>query len=223
MRLPMSNDTSYKPCCGQTLCVSCNMLSRSGKCPFCRAEEKISNEVYVQRINKRMDMNDPDAAARAYHALAFYYDRGMLGLSQDSRKAHELWAQSVAIKGNRNAHYNLSKSYSEHYEERGVEKDQKKAIFHLETAAILGDAASRCELGKYEQECGNWDFAKMHWMLSAAAGCENCMEGRIKKGYLNGAVTKDEYDKTLREYSQSIEETKSEQRTVARAIRGLRI
>lgn len=65
---------------------------------------------------------------------------------------------------------------------------------------------------------GNWEYAKKHWMLSAAEGCENCMGFRIKQGFLNGVVTKDEYNQTLSKYQKTIEETKSVQRDVHKAI-----
>ena len=217
LRLPMSNDTVYKACCGQTLCIGCVMQFRDDhtNCPFCRADENVSSEVHVQRIKDRMEKNDP----KAFHSLAYYHDIGTMGLEQDSRKAHELWEQSLAIEPTRNTHYNLSKSYSVYYNERGVEKDLTKAMFHLETAAILGDDAARCDLGRHEQTMGNWEYAKKHWMLSAAAGCESCMNGRIKAAYLEGAVTEDEYSKTLSEHRQSIKETQSEQRDAVRAAR----
>jgi len=115
--------------------------------------------------------------------------------------------------------FRIQKSHSVYYNERGVEKDEKRAIFHLETAAIMGDAASRCELGRYEQTMGNWEYAKKHWMLSAAAGCENCMGFRIKEGFLNGVVTEEEYNQTLSKYQKTIEETKSEQRDADKAER----
>ena len=217
LRMPMSNDGVYKACCGQILCLSCTMQSQSRdhkKCPFCRADENVSNEEHIQRIKDRMDKNDPEA----FHLLAYYHDIGTRDIAQDSRKAHKLWEQAAEL-GTRNAHYHLSKSYSVYYNERGVEKDEEKAIFHLETAAIMGDAASRCELGRYEQTMGNWEYAKKHWMLSAAAGCENCMGFRIKEGFLNGVVTEEEYNQTLSKYQKTIEETKSEQRDADRAER----
>jgi len=121
--MPMSNDGVYKACCGKILCACCVTLSRDHKkCPFCRADENVSSEEHIQRIKDRMDKNDPEA----FHMLAAYYDRGAMGLSLDSEKAHELWEQSLAIEPTGNAHYNLSKSYRAYYEQRGVEKDLRR-------------------------------------------------------------------------------------------------
>ena len=216
LRLPMRNDTMYMQCCGQTLCRGCVVMSQrsQGKCPYCREEwQSMSDEESVRRTEKRMELNDVDS----FHMLAAYYDRGMCGLTQDSKKAHELWTRAAEL-GSKNADYNLSKSYGVYYEERGVEKDEKKAIHLLEAAAIKGDAGSRCELGRYEGRMGNWDRAKKHCMLSASAGCESCL-GWIKKGKeMGGFITKDEYMTTLRAHKESLKETKSDQREAAKAV-----
>eukprot|EP00984_Skeletonema_dohrnii_P027156 scaffold16617_cov136-Skeletonema_dohrnii-CCMP3373.AAC.1 len=147
--------------------------------------------------------------------LASSYDTGESGLTQDSKMAHQLWKEAVELGGSKDAHYNLSQSYSKYHRERGVEKDDKKELYHLEEAAMLGDAAARCELGTYEGDRGNWDRAKKHWMLSAAAGCEGCME-RIKRGKKKGVVSNDEYKKTLRAHRKSLNLTRSAQRDAAR-------
>ncbi|KAL7554926.1 hypothetical protein ACHAWF_018491 [Thalassiosira exigua] len=215
LRLAMSNDTMYMLCCGQTLCKGCRFMSRmgQGKCPYCREDyHSMSDEQVLRKLKDRIKLNDADS----FHMLAIIHDRGMHGLSQDSKKAHELWTRAAEL-GSRDADYNLSKSYSVYYEERGVEKDEKKAIHFLEEAAIRGDAASRCELGRYEGNMGHWDRAKKHCMLSASAGCKSCL-GRIKGGKEMGFVTKKEYTKTLRAHTESLEETKSDQREAARAI-----
>ncbi|KAL7531819.1 hypothetical protein ACHAXR_005649 [Thalassiosira sp. AJA248-18] len=207
LRFPIADSTYSMPCCGQTLCSGCLFAHGQLKnCPFCR-EKSLSGEEQIEVTKKRMELDNADA----FHMLALWYDVGGNGLPQDSKKAHQLWSQGAEL-GSRDAHYNLFMSFSKCFIERGVEKDVKKAIYHLEMAAIKGDARSRCELGHYEGKMGNWDRAKKHWMLSAAAGCHSCMEGGIKKGYLMGGVTEDEYTKTLRTYRDSLDEMKSKQR-----------
>ena len=213
LRFPMANATVYQPCCGQMLCSGCIMaMGIHDLCPFCReAKGQLSYEQIIERTKKRMELKD----AVAFHALAGAYDVGGLGLSQDSRKAHELWMKGADL-GCRSSHYNLSKSYEDLHESRGVEKDISKAIYHLEMAAMAGDGRSRCELGVIEQKFGNWEYSKKHWMISASLGCESCMESRIKEAYISGGdITKDEYEDTLRSFEASIEETKSRQRDVS--------
>ena len=174
------------------------------------------DEEVTRRLKERIDESNDSGAL---HVLATCYDiGGKLGLPQDSRKAHQLWVRAAEL-GSREAHHSLSQSYGKYHKERGVEKDDKKELFHLEEAAILGDAASRCDLGMYEADRGNWNQAKRHWMLSASAGCEGCLE-RIKLGVKKGAVSKDEHSKTLRNYRDSVEVTKTVQRDIAKNILG---
>ncbi|KAL9182861.1 hypothetical protein ACHAXT_004140 [Thalassiosira profunda] len=219
MRFPIENDTAYLPCCGQVICAAClDMARASGKkfcCPFCRQDlGSFSDAEAARRVEQRMETGD----ACACHMLANAYDKGTFGKPQDSTKAHELWDRSAAL-GSRDAHFNLYMSYSEYYEERGVKKDMTKAIYHLEMAAVLGDPRSRCLLGRYESEIGNYDRAKRHWLISASAGCDNCMEGRIKVGWTKGCVTEEEYQKALSAYRTSVDEIESSQRDATRAVR----
>lgn len=179
-------------------------------CPFCEEVLRLtSEEGKIRRIEERIEKCNDDAL----HILATCYDVGQWGLPQDSRKAHQLWIRAAEL-GSRNAHYRLSESYGKYHEERGEKKDDKKELYHLEEAAIMGDAASRCDLGMYEGGRGNWDRAKKHWIMSAAAGCEGCLE-RIKRGKKKGAVTNDEYQKTLRAHRKSLNLTQSAQRDAA--------
>ncbi len=175
-----------------------------------------TNEEGIRRLNERIEnSNDDQDKVQALSMLATNYDIGGRGVPQDSRKAHQLWLRAVELGGSKDSHYYLSHSYSKYFKERGVEKDDKKALYHLEEATILGDAAARCELGLYEGDRGNWDEAKKHWMLSAAAGCESCLM-RIKRGKKMGAVSNDEYKKTLRHHRKSVNLTRSAQRDAAR-------
>lgn len=157
---------------------------------------------------------DNQEKIQAMCMLATHFDTGGM-VTQNSAMAHELWMNAVELGGSKDAHYNLSMSYSTYYKERGVEKDDKKELYHLEEAALLGDAAARCQLGNYEADRGNWDGAKKHWMLSAAAGCEDCME-KIKRGKKKGGVSTVEYKKTLRVHRKSLNLTQSAERDAAR-------
>jgi TPR repeat protein len=165
------------------------MVQNMHKCPFCEKDMQLfTNEEGIRRLIERIEnSSDDQEKVQALTMLAIFYDIGGRGVPQDSRKAHQLWMRAVELGGSKDSHYNLSHSYSKYYDERGVQKDDKKALYHLEEAAMLGDAAARCELGTYEGERGNWDQAKKHWMLSAAAGCESCLE-IIKRGKKKGAV-----------------------------------
>jgi len=225
IRFPMKNETCTLACCGKSMCIGC-MVQNMDECPFCEEDLQQFNsdtEGIISRLLDRIHHSSDDQdKMQALNMLASSYDTGESDLTQDSKMAHQLWMEAVELGGSKDAHYNLSQSYSEYHKERGVEKDDKKELYHLEEAAMLGDAAARCELGKYEAARGNWDRAKKHWMLSAAAGCEGCME-RIKRGKKKGAVSNDEYKKTLRAHRKSLNLTRSAQRDAARKRLNLKV
>ena len=176
----------------------------------------MTHEVGNRRLKERIENSSDDQdKIQALSFLASSYDIGGRGVPQDSKKAHQLWIRAAKLGGSKDSHYYLAQSYSRYYEERGVEKDAKKELYHLEEAAMLGDAAARCELGLYEATRGNWDKAKKHWMLSASAGCESCL-WKIKQGKKKGAVSNDEYKKTLRVHRKSLNLTRSAERDAAR-------
>ena len=91
---------------------------------------------------------DDQDETQAIGMLVSHYDKGE-GVPQDSSMARQLWMKAVR------KYYN--------YKEQGVEKDDKEELHHLEEAAMLGDAAARCELGRYEGNKGYWDRAKKHY------------------------------------------------------------
>jgi len=202
------------------------MVQNRDSCLFCEEDLQQFNsdtEGIISRLLDRIHHSSDDQdKIQALSMLASSYDTGESDLTQDSKMAHQLWMEAVELGGSKDAHYNLSQSYSEYHKERGVEKDDKKELYHLEEAAMLGDAAARCELGFYEGERGNWDRAKKHWILSAAAGCKGCME-RIKRGKKKGAVSNDEYKRTLRAHRKSLNLTRSAQRDAARKRLNLKV
>ena len=54
-------------------------------------------------------------------------------------------------------------------------------------------------------------------MISAAVGCDESLK-EIQKGYVNGQVTKDDFEKALRSHKEASDEMKSDQREMAAAI-----
>ena len=158
---------------------------------------------YTYRFNDRVENATNDSAKiTALCMLASFYDLGVKGLPQDSKMAHKLWVQASELGPSKDAHYHLSQSYGKYNKERGVEKDEAKEVFHMEEAAMIGDAAARCELGRYEHSRGRYDRAKKHMIVSAESGCDSCME-KLKRGKKKGVVTKEEYKRTLRAHNQS--------------------
>ena len=62
-----------------------------------------------------------------------------------------------------------------------------------------------------EGKAGNHERAKKHFLLAARAGHPGSLDS-IKRGFVNGLVTKDEYASTLRTYQKITDEMKSDTR-----------
>lgn len=202
-------DDAYMPCCGKTLCHGCMVAAdkeidkgkMKSSCPFCRTPLPKSRKEFVERMKKRMKLNDVDA----------FHELGNDNLAKkDMRKSLELWNKSAEL-GSCKSHYNVSVSYQNG---DGVEKDLEKAIHHLKLAAIGGHEYARYKLGVVEFHYGNMDLAMKHWIISAKSGFGDSLK-EVGKGYKHGLVTKDDYAKTLRAHQNISNEMKSEQRTNA--------
>ena len=93
----------------------------------------------------------------------------------------------------------------------------KKAIHHYQIAAMRGDEVSRHYLGRIELEDRNTDRGMRHLIIAAKCGYDEALD-KVKEGYTKGLVTKNDFEKALRAYHASHEETKSEQRDRANAL-----
>ena len=181
--------------------------SEKDKCPFCRSLAHESDEEGIQRLKRRIKVNED---AEAMCLLGGYFQTGENWLPQDSSKAMELLHKAVKL-GNHDAHYNLGVAY---YKGDIVGKDTKKARYHYHVAAMGGFASARQNIGVEEMNKGNMERAYKHLMISANAGYDLSMK-TVQDGYKHGFVTKDDFAKTIRAYGSSVDETKSEQRNRA--------
>ena len=113
---------------------------------------------------------------------------------------------------NVHAHFQLSTMY---FYGKGVEQDDKRAMYYAEMAAIFGHPYARHNLGcTEERENGRMDRAAKHWIIAAKLGHDKSLE-RIKNLYKDGHVSKDDFTAALRGYQTAIESTKSPQRKEA--------
>ena len=69
-----------------------------------------------------------------------------------------------------------------------------------------------------ERDASNHHRAYKHFVLAAKAGIKESLNA-VKKGYMKGFVTKEEYANTLRAYQQRQDEMKSDERDKAEALR----
>ena len=93
----------------------------------------------------------------------------------------------------------------------------KKAVHHYQIAAMMGNMCARFKLGCIEFQNGNYQRAMRHFMIAANCGHKDSLHN-IKQGFRAGHVTKEDFERTLRTYQSSYDETKSEQRDRAAAI-----
>ena len=202
--------SKYKGCCGKRICSGCIYAvavrdGGLGLCPFCRTPTPTSEEL-IEQYKKRVEVDD----AAAMHNLGCCYYHGSDGLPQDHAKAVQLWHQAA----NAGAYNNIGNAY---YVGNGVERDEKKAEYYDELAAMVGHVLARHNLGCMELRARNFDRALKHFMVAAGSGFTRSLE-QVKQLFINGEATKDDYAKALQVYQASLVEIKSPQRDEAAAF-----
>jgi hypothetical protein len=209
--LPMPLDPhkyTFWPCCCKSSCNGCtytnNKINGSRKCPFCR-EPIAGDEENKKRVRKRIKAGDPAAMSNMGTKL---YHEG------DCDKAFEYWTKAAEL-GDVGAHYQLSVMYGKGC---SVEKDEEKAVYHAEKAAIGGDPNARHELGRIEHENGNIERAVKHLIIASNLGHEISMKA-LWEYFKRGNITKDELENTLRTHKAALDEMKSPEREAAEAWR----
>jgi TPR repeat protein len=161
---------------------------------------KTDEEIH-QNMMERVKANDPVAI---FQMGVTCFDEG------DYVGAVEYFTKAAAL-GSAMAHFNLSVLYRKG---QGVEKDMKKEIYHLEIATIGGHAGARFNLGYYEWNNGRPERAMKHWIIAAKLGYDDSLD-EVKKGFVDGIVSKEEYAAALRGHQAAVDATKSEQREAA--------
>jgi TPR repeat protein len=112
------------------------------------------------------------------------------------------------------AHSELGNMY---YLGRGVEKDDKKKVYHWEKAAIGGHPTARHLLGVEEWNSGRFERAKKHFIIAANLGYKDSLE-LLRQLYANGHASKEQYADSLRAYQAAVDAAKSSDREEAYAF-----
>ena len=112
--------------------------------------------------------------------------------------------------GDAKAHFLLSCLY---HKGQGVEKDEKKEVFHSEEAAIGGHPTARHNLGCEEYENG-FKRVRKHFIIAANLGDHDSLK-LLKELYADGHASKEDYAAALRGYQAAVEATKSAERKKA--------
>jgi len=210
--LPMpsgSEEYTLMSCCGKIICNGCVHSLTRDVCPCCNTPTPRDTEETNQRLFERIEkFND----ANAMNQLGCFYKLGMNGFSIDYSKAAELFRNASEL-GSAVAHYNLGNSY---LLGKGVKKDTEKAFHHYQIAAMMGVETARYNLGVEETNNGNYDRAMKHFMISAKCSHDDSLQ-KVKEGFMIGAVTKNDFEITLRAHKASQDEMKSDQRESAKS------
>ena len=214
--LPLSVDVSKSitmSCCCKTICNGCcyanekreNEQGLKHRCAFCREPKPKSGEEVDKNIMNRIKKNDPAATT----AMGKKSER-----DGDYGKALEYFTKAAEL-DDVDAHACLGNLY---WEGKGVENDMKKAIHHLEQAAIGGHTYARYNLAGYEIMNARYERAAKHYIINANLGCNESLKA-IKVLFVQRVVSKDEYTAALRGYQAAVNETKSAEREKAEAAK----
>ena len=208
--LPLARKSAFFSCCSKVVCDGCVYANRKSNgnfnfnCPFCR-EPAPDSEEFDKRMMKRVKANDP-AALREMGTIL--YGEG------DCDAAVEYYMKASKL-GDSEAHHLLGCMY---WRGEGVEKDEEKAVYRMEQAAIGGHPSARHNLGEYEWKAGRMDRAVKHFIIAANLGREDSMK-TLWKHYSKGNITKEDLEVTLRTHKAAIDAMKSPQREAAEAWR----
>jgi hypothetical protein len=209
--LPLEKSKSgLSTCCSKVICIGCahanhlreTELGPEQRCAFCREPMPKTKDEIDQNYMKRVKANDPVALYQM--GVKKRCDEG------DYKGAIEYLAKAAEL-GNIDAHYSLSVMYRE---EEGVAKDKKKEVYHLEEAAIGGHPHARFNLALEDSRNGSDDRAAKHLVIAAKLGLDVALEG-LKKGFMDGYASKEDYEAALRGHQSAVDATKSAQREEA--------
>jgi TPR repeat protein len=131
----------------------------------------------------------------------------------DFEGAFGYYTKAAAL-GNAVAHYNLSIMYKLG---KGVEKNEKREVYHLEIAAIGGHPTARYNLGCHEWNAGRIDRSTKHFIIAAKLGYDDALE-QVKENFRGGYVSKEDFEEALRGHQAALDATQSEQREEAYAF-----
>jgi tetratricopeptide (TPR) repeat protein len=212
--LPLSIDprkSNLMPCCCKVICNGCSYANKKREieaglehiCAFCREPLSESDEECIKRTMERVKKNDTVAMTQMGKK---HYGEG------DSRRALEYWTKAAEL-GDAEAHFALGSMY---YQGKGVEKDEKKALPHLEQAAIGGHPGARGLLAAQEMKNFRFDRGKKHQIIAANLGCDFALQ-EVKDMFVRWVISKEEHDAALRGYQAALNATKSAERDEAEA------
>mmetsp|Transcript_7812 Transcript_7812/g.15946 ORF Transcript_7812/g.15946 Transcript_7812/m.15946 type:complete len:306 (-) Transcript_7812:208-1125(-) len=213
--LPLPLDgrkSTMNPCCSTIICIGCNFANqkrefqagqKENQCAFCRTPLATTDEGSEPHLMKRVKANDPFALLQMG---VLCYQRG------EHERSVEYYTRAAGL-GVAISHCVLAMAYRNG---QGIERDEKRAIYHWEKAAIGGHPGARFNLGFVEGKSGRADRAVRHYIIAANLGHDGSLE-QLKNVYPLGLVSKEDFAATLRAHKNVVDETKSKTREEAEA------
>jgi tetratricopeptide (TPR) repeat protein len=216
--LPLPLDilkSTMMPCCSKSICKGCFHANKKReieaglqpRCAFCREPAPKSEEEALKLVMERVKKNDPVAMI---HVGKRHYSEGDYG------KALEYYTKAAEL-GYVTARCGLGNLY---YQGLGVEKDEKKAVYLLELAAIGGHANARAFLALNEKKNGRMERAAKHFIIAANLGHDNSLQ-QVKALFVQGIVSKEDYAAALRGHQAAVNETISAERVIGETVERL--
>jgi hypothetical protein len=204
--LPLeSHKSMLMSCCSKMICSGCIHASEAAglvhRCLFCRDPVAETQEDNRKKNMKRVKKNDPVAIFKMGNHC--YHD-------EDYEGAFKYWTKATEL-GDVNAQFSLGQMYDRG---EGVEKDEKKCIYHMEEAAIGGHFVARHNIGCAEAVKGKFERAKRHWIIAANLGWNDSLQA-LRMIYADGHASKEEYLGALRGYQAALDAAKSPERDEA--------
>jgi hypothetical protein len=209
--MPIDSDKSmFWTCCSEIICMGCVYANykinrydeiKARSCPFCRTPSSKSEGETNKKMMKRIKANDPAALSHM----------GRQRFNEEDYDSAFGYLTNAAELGDAEAHYQLGVMYDKG---EGVEKDEDKAVYHYEKAAIGGHPWARHNLACIEEDNGNMERAVKHFIIAANPGDEDSMK-LLWQHYSAGNITKEDLEATLRTHQAALDAMKSAQRDAA--------
>jgi hypothetical protein len=231
--LPDFDHCHYFACCGKVICLGClkgvldeqnernkaekNKSNKLPLCPFCRVPIETSRKERVSRLHNRVYAKQDDSNALA--VLGFWYSEGKRKIvPQDIKHGIELLMRAIKL-GSADACVSLGDAYNPLLVESGmypgVERNLFQSIHYYEMAAMRGHMKSRFHLGVLNTRFFfDISITFKHFQIAACQGLDEALKA-VQIGYMMGAVTKDEFEATLRANYESNKAVNSIQRKEA--------
>ena len=217
--LPLQlNDSIYKSCCGETICLGCVVAQKrtliigtNVKKPIKGSKEE-EREFMTMLLSEQtcvcpfcrtgVPENDTEFLERLYKQIGEYKDpkamnmmgifylKGEQGLSKDLKKAEEVFKQAYDL-DDPVAAWNLVHLYSEYI------PDEDLKMKYAEEGAKRGNLYCMNTLAIRAAQSGNHEEAKRQFMTAACSGNDEAMEN-VMLCYRKKILSKDDLATTLR-------------------------